>query len=102
MANSIDLSKDPFFIKELARARRIGEVKGREMSRIEGLIDAYAAAFVNVKGQPSTKKNLIIAILQTNKLSLESIANLANEPLEFVLEVQKQFLAKKKGKKMNK
>jgi predicted transposase YdaD len=84
MPLAIDLSKDPFFSKAFARAEAQGLAQGVAQGVAQG------------------KAEMIAALLQTNTFSLEAIANLANEPLEFVLEVQKQFTSNKKSKKPSK
>ena len=84
MPLAIDLSKDPFFSKAFARAEAQGLAQGVAQGVAQG------------------KAEMIAALLQTNTFSLEAIANLANEPLAFVLAVQKEFIANKKGKKLKK
>jgi hypothetical protein len=80
MPHAIDLSKDPFFSKAFARVEAQGVAQGVAQGKAE----------------------MIAALLETNNFSLEAIANLANVPLEFVLNVQKQVNSPKKKGKSNK
>ena len=65
MPLAIDLSKDPFFSREFARAETLGEAKG--------------------------KTQVIINLMKTGRFSMEEIADFVEMPLEFVLNVQKEF-----------
>jgi predicted transposase YdaD len=84
MPHAIDLSKDPFFSKAFARVEAQGIAQGVAQGVAQG------------------KAEMIAALLETNNFSLEAIANLANVPLEFVLNVQKQVNSPKKKGKSNK
>ena len=65
MPLAIDLSKDPFFSREFARAETIGKTEG--------------------------KTEVIINLLKTGRFSVEEIADFVEMPLTFVLNVQKEF-----------
>jgi hypothetical protein len=88
MPNPIDLSKDPFFVKEFARARMLGFARGFERGFSIG----------KARGEAIVRDRVIKSLLETERFLVEEIAAFIKVPLTLVLEVQKQLNSpKKKG-----
>ncbi len=84
MPYAIDLSKDPFFSKEFARAKTQGEAIGE------------------AKGKATGKAEVITGLLENGRFSVEEIAEFSKMPIEFVLQVQKKFNLSQKASRKKK
>jgi predicted transposase YdaD len=104
MPLAIDLSKDPFFSKAFARAEKQGEIKGEARGEAIGRTkgEAIGEARGEARGVTKGEAKVIASLLKSGRFPIDEIAIIAEVPLAFVLDVQKQLENPKKQVKNKK